>query len=98
ASRVGSLAISWRHVWIPKGGEPRFAFRKFTNSSQWHPGEIGIPAPARNREEKKLYDRHRQCDCNQSVEQKGQLRQQPAASNDNFIRHRRTPSAARFLR
>src|SRR5262249_59376716 len=63
ASRVRRLAISWRHIWIPKGGEPRLALRKIGNSPQWHPKEIGISSPARNRREKKLHDRHRQCDC-----------------------------------
>src|SRR5215831_21262830 len=71
ASRVRRLAISWRHIWIPKGGKPRLAFGKIANGFQWHLGEIGISSPARNRREKKSYDGHCQCDCNQSVEQNG---------------------------
>src|SRR5262249_22566585 len=48
ASRVRRLAISRRHIWVPKGREPRLAFGKIANGSQWHPGEIGIRAPPRN--------------------------------------------------
>src|SRR5262249_17993373 len=48
ASRVRRLAIGWRHIWVPKGGQPSLPLRKFTNGTQWHPGEIGIRAPARN--------------------------------------------------
>src|SRR5215467_8060892 len=68
-SRVRCLAIGWRYIWIPKGGEPCLAFRKLADSTQWHPGEIGVPAAARNRGEKKSHDGHCQRESHQSVEQ-----------------------------
>src|ERR1700751_3458477 len=58
AGCVHGLTLGRHHIRILKSCQTRLTFRKFSDLSEWHPGEIPARTAARDRGEKESYNRH----------------------------------------
>src|SRR4029077_606874 len=96
AGCVYRLAVGRHRVRIPKGGQSRFAFRKFVDAAKSYPRKIGVRTAACNGRKQEAHDRHRKRCGNQAVEEDSHLHEKSAARKQVFIRHHLAPSAERY--